>query len=119
MSFNSMLKHKCTIFRPNDTYDSGELVKDTPTTVKTNQKCLLQEKPGMIVHHESGQELKFDATLFLPKNTDIKPQTGDDVNDSIQMTGNKSGYYEVVWVGDISGQNHHLEAKLKRIKKID
>jgi hypothetical protein len=119
MSLNALLKNKCTIFRPNDTFDAGEIVKGTPTTVKANQRCLLQEKPGAIVHHESGKELRYDATLFLPKNADIKPQSGDDVNDSIQMTGNKSGFFEVLWVGDLAGNNHHLEAKLKRIRKAD
>jgi len=111
--------HKCTIFRPNDTYDAGEIVKGTPTEVKRNQRCLLQEKPGSIVHHESGKELRYDATLFVPKNTTINPQTGEDVNDSIQMTGNKSGYFEVLWAGDLAGKNHHLEVKLRRIRKAD
>jgi len=119
MAFQALMKDKCDILRPNDTFDAGEIIKGTPTTVKSNQKCLLQEKPGSIIHHEPGKELRFDATLFLPYNANIKPQADDDVNDSIEMKNPKSGSYEVLWVGDIAGQRHHLEAKLKRILKVD
>lgn len=81
--------------------------------------CLLQEKIGRVQDGASGLWLEYDAVLFVPFGTDVRPKgsAGSDVPDVVVVTdqqGTTLGTFTVLHVADEAGMGHHLVASLRR-----
>lgn len=117
MSSASLMTHLCTINRTTQTNTDGVVTNDWEELAE-NVPCLLQEGAGSLRLTGGGQGLFYDAILFLPYDTDIKPQAKDDNNDQVVMTypARLNGIiYLVKFAADESGQQDHLVAYLQRV----
>lgn len=111
------MTHLCTIQRVTQTNVDG-VVKAAWADNSTGVSCLLQEGAGSLRQTAAGQGLFYDAILFLPYETDIRPQAPDDNNDRVILTypDRLDGViYAVKLAVDESGQQDHLVAYLSRV----
>lgn len=112
--------HRCTINRLETTWTDGEAVK-TPTAVATNVQCWLQENRGQIGDLTTGAQLEYDAVMFFPFPTDVRPQggqSGESNKDQLVMTRHPVVGLKLLvqHVRDTSGKAHHLTAYVKHVK---
>ena len=117
MSSLNMMTHLCTIQRNTQSNVDGVI---TPSWADhaTSVPCLIQEGTGRLQQTTGGQGLFYDALLFLPPDSDVKPQAPDENNDRIIMTlpARLTGItYLVKLAVDESGQGDHLVAYLTRV----
>ena len=77
MSSLDLMTHYCTIQRTTQTNTDG-VVTNAWADNLTGVQCLLQEGTGKLNLTVAGQGLFYDATLFLPAGTDVRPQATDD-----------------------------------------
>ena len=94
------------------------VIVPTWSALAKSVSCLLQEGAGRLQQTKAGQGLFYDAILFLPIDTDVRPQAGDDNNDRIIMTDPdrlSGSTFMVQLVVDESGMQDHLVAYLNRV----
>lgn len=117
MSSLDLMTHLCTIQRTTQTNTDG-VVTNAWANHSTDVPCLMQEQAGKLQLTSGGQGLFYDAMLFLPSGTDVRPQAGDDNNDRVVMTlpSRLNGVkYLIKIVVDESGEEDHLVAYLTRV----
>lgn len=115
MSFDSLLRNRCTIRRATRANVDG-VIQLTWSDLATQVPCLVQEGAGRVMPGKSGQALEYEAIGFFRFSQDIRPKGGDDTQDQIVMTTPATSVkYLVLKVGDEAGIGHHLEAYLKRL----
>jgi hypothetical protein len=117
MSSTAMMKHSCTIQRNVQSNVDG-VVQSAWSDLRTSVRCLVQEGAGSLRGNAAGQGLVYDAILFLPSGTNVRPQAGDDNNDRIVMSSpaRLAGVvYLVKLAVDESGMEDHIVAYLTRV----
>jgi len=120
MSFEDLLRHKITILRPSITYDAAgdaSQPEDSPTTVATGVRCLIQQRSGQWKSEQRGESGDDGLICFLGKRTDIRG--GDFVQvttgpEFLQPVGDTTEKFHVELLDDAGGQGHHLEVRLMR-----
>ena len=117
-----LLRQRCTIQRSTQANTDG-IIERTWGNLATGVPCLIQEGSGRtgsgsggVKTGPEGNALEYDATCFLPPNTDVKPRrTSDEPDRIVQTTPATTTVYSVVLVVDKSGFAHHDTAYLKRL----
>lgn len=119
MSSLSLMVHSCRISRNTPANDEGVIVAAW-TDVATDVPCLMQEKSGAVKRGEAGAGLEYDAVIYLPPDTDIRPQGAGDQPDRVAITSPArlaDRVFLVKFVSDDSGMGDHLKAFVQRLSK--
>ena len=107
MSFNSLLRHTCTIQVRTVTYnsDTGQQVESWADSV-TGVKCRLDQAKGSEYRQPTAIYSKATHVLFMATRT-LSPKNNLVIIDS--------NTYNILDVSDGGGAGHHIEVLLERI----
>lgn len=118
MSLLRMLVNRCTIERwtPRTVADDYTLSESNFASVATQQPCNLQERAGRTTSTPHGEEVSFDAVLYVLPECDLRPRAQDPKKgDRIVMTLPDTGaIYYVRAVLDQTGREKFKKAFLSR-----
>jgi hypothetical protein len=116
MSVLSLMNHRVTIQRSAQSPSRG-VQKKTWSDLATDVRCRIHEKRGSINTGQAGQSVEYDAWMFVPASTDIRPKNATDEPDRVVVTSHPAytgTTFGVVWAGDRSGKASHLTVYLRR-----
>ena len=115
-----LLRQRCTTQRSVKTNVDG-IIKNAWADIATDVECLIQEGAGRLggggnKPGAEGTGLEYDATCFLPPDSDLRPRRQQDEPDRLIQTEPATGtVFSVLLVVDKSGMGHHDTAYLRRM----
>lgn len=108
-----MMVHTCTIRRNTPATSASRQVSAVYANLATGVACFEQQQIGRSRLGGAGVFLEFDAIVFLPSGTDVRPKNACDIPDQLVVNGTT---YLVQWAGDENGMEDHLTAYCKRFQ---